>query len=206
MPQAITLCIADDHKLFREGIKATLESGKRFRVVHEVENAARLKSALQEQCVDIVLLDYKMPGGGAMATIEYLKRRFEGIKIVMLTGISLGPVFQRFVELQVDGVLLKDMSSEALIDSIIRVAEGQRVIAEQVDAYLGSEQDQLSSREFQVMELVLAGLGNTEIASRMGIAVKTVGNHRHKFMQKLGLKNGVELMRYAIQNGLVDDE
>lgn len=206
MSNGITVCLADDHKLFREGLRSTLESDGRYKVVHEVGDAASLKTELQIRSVDLVLLDYRMPGGGSLAALEYIKKRFPTTKVILLTGMDVSPIFQQFVDLKADGVLIKEISSEELLGSVAKVVSGERVVAAEVRNYLDSKKAQLSAREYQVMELILEGLSNTEMADRLGISIKTVGNHRHNLMQKLNLKNTVELMRFAIKNGYLEGE
>ncbi len=198
------IMLADDHTLFREGLRTAIETVPHYRVIGEYENVEDLRKELQQQLPDLLIMDYRMPGGGTLATLTYLKQRYESLKIIVLTGISVSPVFQQFIDSKADGILIKDMTGVQLMQAIEAVERGERVIAPAVNDYLNSEQAQLSSREYQVMELVLEGLNNDEIAERLNISIKTVSNHRFNLLQKLNLKNSVELTRYAIQNGFID--
>jgi DNA-binding NarL/FixJ family response regulator len=198
------IILADDHTLFREGLKIALETVPRYQVIGEFENVEGLRNGLQKQLPDLLIMDYRMPGGGSLAMLKYVKQRYQSLKVIMLTGINVGPVFQQFLESKADGILIKDMTGIQMMGAVESVERGEQVIAPAVEEYLHSEQPQLSSREYQVMELVLEGLNNTEMADRLNISVKTIGNHRFNLLQKLGLKNSVELTRYALQNGFIE--
>ena len=198
------IILADDHVLFREGLKIALETVPHYEVVAEYENTADLRKGLQQDPPDLLIMDYRMPGGGSLATLKYLKQRYDELKIIMLTGINVSVIFQQFVDSKADGILIKDMTGLEMMQAVELVEKGETVIAPAVQEYLRSQKPQLSSREYQIMELVLEGLGNTDMAERLNISVKTVGNHRFNLMQKLNLKNSVELTRYAIQNGFID--
>jgi len=198
------IILADDHALFREGLKIALETVPNYEVIGEYENVADLRKGLQQELPDLLIMDYRMPGDGSLATLKYVKQRYESLKVIMLTGINVSAVFQQFLDSKADGILIKDMTGARMMNAVESVARGEQVIAPVVEEYLRSEQPQLSSREYQVMELVLEGLSNAEMAERLNISVKTVGNHRFNLLQKLDLKNSVELTRYAIRNGFID--
>ncbi|MEM7361297.1 MAG: response regulator transcription factor [Pseudomonadota bacterium] len=200
------IILADDHPLFREGLKSMLETVPGFRVIRQVDTAADLKNVVSEQQPDLVIMDYRMPGGGALETFQFIKKRFTEIKIILLTGIDVSSLFQQFVELDADGVLIKDASSDDLLASITGVVAGRKVIAPAIEKQLSNSDTQLTSREFQIMEQILQGHNNTVIAKNLSLSIRTVGNHRFNLMQKLGLKNSVELMHYAINNGLIGSE
>jgi DNA-binding NarL/FixJ family response regulator len=200
------IILADDHAMFREGLRVALETVPRYEVIGEYENTEDLRKGLQHQRADLLIMDYRMPGGGSLATLKYLKQRYDSLKIIMLTGINVSAVFQQFIESKADGILIKDMTGLQMMNAVEKVEGGEQVIAPAVTEYLRSERPQLSSREYQIMELVLEGLGNIEMADRLNISVKTVGNHRFNLLQKLNLKNSVELTRYAIQNGFIDPD
>lgn len=183
-----------------------LETVPGFRVIRQVDTAADLKNVVSEQQPDLVIMDYRMPGGGALETFQFIKKRFTEIKIILLTGIDVSSLFQQFVELDADGVLIKDASSDDLLASITGVVAGRKVIAPAIEKQLSNSDTQLTSREFQIMEQILQGHNNTVIAKNLSLSIRTVGNHRFNLMQKLGLKNSVELMHYAINNGLIGSE
>ncbi len=198
------ISLADDHALFREGLRIALDTVPRYTVISEFDNVEDLRQGLQQQLPDLLIMDYRMPGGGSLATLKYVKKRYESLKVIMLTGVNVSSVFQQFLEYKADGILIKDMNGAQMMKAVAAVESGEQVIAPAVEEYLRGEQPQLSSREYQVMELVLEGLSNAEMADRLNISIKTVGNHRFNLLQKLNLKNSVELTRYAIKNGFID--
>ena len=198
------IILADDHVLFREGLRIALETVPHYQVIAEYGNTKDLRKGLPQDLPDMLIMDYRMPGGGSLATLKYLKQRYETLKIIMLTGINVSVIFQQFVDSKADGILIKDMTGIDMMKAVELVEQGETVIAPAVQECLRSQAPQLSSREYQIMELVLEGLGNTDMAERLNISVKTVGNHRFNLMQKLNLKNSVELTRYALQNGFID--
>lgn len=196
--------LADDHPLYRQGIAALLENQSDYRIVAEVESAAALMAAVAQALPDLVILDYRMPGMGALAAVDYLKRRHADLKILMLTGIQSSTVLQQLADSRVDGVVLKDASGDELLRSVRAVLRGERVLSPSLEPYLSGPHQGLSQREFQVLELICAGHSNQEIAERLALSAKTVENHRYKAMQKLDVKNTAGLIKYARKNGLFE--
>lgn len=197
------IVLADDHRLFREGLCATLETVETYTVVEQVGTADALLETLKTTECDLVFLDYRMPGGGSLRALGTIKTDFLNTKVIVLSGADVSPLYQSFVDLNADGVLIKDISSTDLLESVSRVISGEQVIAAQISEFINNNQSELTLREFQVMELVVAGSNNTQIAKELGLSNKTIANHRYNLMQKLELKNSVELMHYAFNIGLI---
>ncbi|AWL10848.1 Chemotaxis response regulator protein-glutamate methylesterase [Saliniradius amylolyticus] len=197
------IVIADDHQLFREGLKLILSSEPKWSVVAEVASAEELLKTVKAEQPDLVMLDYRMPGGGALSALEYIKKRYSNIKVIMLTGVQSRALFRQMTSCHADGVLLKEMSAGDMLKAVHTVLTGKKVYSPAVTDELGSLPPDLTAREFQVLDLVLAGLNSQTIAERLNLASKTVENHRYSLMQKLNVKNTVELMRYANQHGLL---
>ncbi len=199
------IVLADDHKLFRDSLKIVLETVSDYEVVAEVGNAPDLKEAVARLQPDLVIQDYRMPGGGALAVLEHLKQCFPEIKVVVLTGVDSGALLQQLLDSRADGVLLKEASAEETLASIKQVLSGQRTISAGVRERTLDERTLLTAREFQIMELVVEGLNSTEISERLNLSPKTVENHRYSLMNKLGLKNPVELVNYVRKHGLLEN-
>ncbi|WP_088329627.1 response regulator transcription factor [Lacimicrobium sp. SS2-24] len=197
------IVIADDHQLFREGLRLILSNTPAWQVIAEVDNAQDLLSTVKAEQPDLVMLDYRMPGGGSLSALEYIKKRYPEIKVIMLTGVQSRTLFMQIMACQADGVLLKEMSAEDLVKAVRGVLAGKKVTSAAVAEELGSQVPELTAREFQVLDLVLTGLNSNTIAERLNLSSKTVENHRYSVMQKLGVKNTVELMRYASRHGLL---
>lgn len=197
------IVLADDHILFRDGLKVVLETQPGHEVVAEVGDAQQLKAAVSELRPDLVIQDYRMPGGGAITTLEYIKRRFPRIKVIVVTGVESETLFQQLREARADGILLKEISAQETLESVRRVMDGKRVFSPSVQASILPERPSLTSREFQIAELVVEGLSSNEIAERLNLSSKTVENHRYNLMNKLGLRNTVELVHYVRKLGLL---
>lgn len=196
------IVIADDHQLFREGLRLILSNESDWQVVAELDNAEDLLALVKEQTPDLVMLDYRMPGGGSLSALEYIKKRYPQIKVIMLTGVQSHALFEQMKACQADGVLLKEISAEELLKAVYRVMAGKKIIYAGLNDATVAPPD-LTSREFQVLDLVLAGLNSNAIAEKLNLSSKTVENHRYSMMQKLGVKNTVELMHYANRHGLL---
>jgi DNA-binding NarL/FixJ family response regulator len=199
------IILADDHKLFREGLRVVLETVPNYEVVAEVGNAPDLKASVSQLHPDLVIQDYRMPGGGTAAELEHVKLRYPDIKVIVLTGVDSGALFQQLLESRADGVLLKEISAEETLKAIKKVMRGERVLSPAVRERAHPGKPELTGREFQIMELVVEGLNSTEISQRLNLSPKTVENHRYSLMKKLGLRNTVELVNYVRNHGLLDN-
>ena len=199
------IILADDHRLFRESLRVVLETIADYEVVAEVGNAPDLKESVSRLQPDLVIQDYRMPGGGTVAVLEYIKRRYPEIKVIMLTGVDSGALFQQLLDSHADGVLLKEMSAEETLAAIKKVMTGKRVLSPSIRERVLPDVPELTTREFQIMELVVEGLNSTEISTRLNLSPKTVENHRYSLMKKLELKNTVELVHYVRRHGLLEN-
>lgn len=200
---SIRIVIADDHQLFREGLQLILSSEPAWQVIAEVDNAEDLLTRVKTEQPELVMMDYRMPGGGSLSALEYIKKRYPEIKVIMLTGVQSRTLFSQMTACQADGILLKEMSADELKKAVKNVLLGKKVTSKGVAQELGSNAPDLTAREFQVLDLVLTGLNSAAIAQKLSLSSKTVENHRYSLMQKLGVKNTVELMRYASRHGLL---
>jgi DNA-binding NarL/FixJ family response regulator len=197
------IILADDHRLFREGLCATLETVKTYSVVAQLGTADGLLNELSTTECDLVFLDYHMPGGGALKALSSIKSNFSKTKVIVLSGADVSSLYQSFIDLKANGVLIKDISSIELLNSVTRVIDGEQVIAKEIVEFIKANQSEITLREFQVMELIVSGLNNTQIAKQLNLSNKTIANHRYNLMQKLGLKNSIELMHHALKIGLI---
>lgn len=201
----MNIIIADDHILFRDGLKMMLEFESNFQVVAEVENAEQLLNAVKQHSVELIILDYNMPGGGSISALEYIKKRYPETKVIALTGVNSASLFKQMFAANADGIFMKEMSAQDMILSIKKVLAGEQVFSTKVKEALDFNQPKLTSREFQVMDLIVAGYSTNEIAVKLSVSAKTIENHRYNLMQKLELKNSVELTRYAQKQGLLSN-
>ncbi len=214
----IRILIADDHALFREGLKSLLEAEPDFRVIGEAASGREALRAALETQPDVILMDIQMPGlDGVGATKEILKENPEA-KVVMLTMYRQDAYVFEAVKAGARGYLLKDASADELIDAIRRVYAGEVLLdaelAEQIiqdfhakaQEIPTSSRADLTDREVQILRLLAQGATNQEIADDLGISEKTVRNRLSEIFAKLHLNNRTQAALYAIREGLADFE
>lgn len=200
----MNIVIADDHAIFREGLKLLLASQPDFNVVAEFDNVQALKDYAQNQPPDIIILDYHMPNGDTLSALDYLKTRFAALKVIVLTGSRSSAILQKLVASKADAVSLKEGSGQQMLSIIQQVQRGRRVITEQVQACLNDLPAELTTREFQILTQLVRGLSSKEIADMLSIAPKTVDKHRENLMKKLNVSNVVQLVSVAHQFHLLE--
>jgi DNA-binding NarL/FixJ family response regulator len=206
MPDAvITVLLVDDHGLVRRGFRRMLEDEPGIQVVGEasdgndaVEAAARLHPA-------VVVMDFALPSmNGAVATRCILKARPE--TAVLILSMHSEPTYVRTcLDAGARGYLLKNAMDLELVDAVKRVAAGERVLDQRLGSLAEREEDapSLTTRELEVLQLIVLGRSNKEIAALLSLSANTVAVHRANIMQALGIHNTAELVVYAIRKGLV---
>jgi DNA-binding NarL/FixJ family response regulator len=214
----IRVVIADDHGLLREGIRALLKSSGDIEVVAEAADGRAAVDLCKQHDPDVVLMDIAMPGlGGLEATLE-LKKVHPRTKVLVLTQYEDREYVRRFLSAGVSGFVLKKTAGSALTDAIRSVARGGLVLDPVVAREAMEDQarpqksggrepyDSLTDREKQVLKLVAEGKSNKEVAELLDISVKTAMSHREHAMEKLDLHNRTELVRFALQKGVLPPE
>ena len=207
----IRLVIADDHGILRAGIRALLAPATDIEVAGEAGDGAQAVELCEKLDADVVLLDVAMPGLGGLEAALQLKKRHPRTRILVLTQYGDREYVRRFLEAGAAGYVLKKAAS-GLADAIRAVHRGGMVLDPEIardaldkpskrapaDSY-----DSLTDREKQVLKLVAEGLSNKEIAEQLGISVKTAMSHREHVMSKLDLHNRTEMVRFALQKGVL---
>ena len=208
------IILVDDHSLFRNGLKGLLEHCAGCRVVGEAgsgEEFLAMLDGLKEE-VDVVFMDFAMPGlDGAQTTERALARRPD-LRIITLSMFGEESYYSRMVEAGARGFLLKDSDIDDVIEAIRTVvAGGSYFSAELLSSLAGrmrtrsdSPDEALSSREREILVAVCRGLSNQEIADELFISKRTVDKHRANILEKTGCKNTASLVVYAIRNGIVE--
>lgn len=196
--------IADDHIIFRDGLKLLLAQCPDCRIVAETGDAAGLKALVAEHQPDLVIMDYNMPGGDAGEALAFLKRRYPALRMVVLTAERSGALLKHLADAGADGLLLKEGSAEDMLAAIRKVAAGGKAIPGNVQARIDASDCQLTAREFQVLHLICAGWANSAIAERFNISARTVDKHRENLLRKLGANNVVQLLHKAKELQLFD--
>ncbi len=218
MEAMIRILLADDHALFRQGLRSLLEAEGDIRVIGEAKDGREALRAALETNPDVILMDIQMPGlDGAEATKEILKEKPDA-KVVMLTMYRQDAYVFEAVKAGARGYLLKDASADELIDAVRRVAAGEVLLdaelAEQIiqdfrakEAEIPkSRRADLTDREVQILRLLAQGATNQEIADELGISEKTVRNRLSEIFAKLHLNNRTQAALFAIREGLADFE
>ena len=203
----IRVLVADDHKLVREGLKQILGAAADVEVAGEAANGDEALALAKENHYDLALLDMSMPGLAGIDLIKRLKIEKPDLRLLVLSMHGEQQYAARALKAGASGYLTKDAAAEQLLGAIRKVAAGGVHISETAAASLVSgagAHAALSDREFEVLRLLAAGHGPTEIADRLNISVKTVSTHKARVLEKLGLHSTAELVRYALENNLLD--
>ncbi len=212
----IRILLADDHALFRQGLRTLLEAEPGFRVIGEAGNGREALRAALATRPDVILMDIQMPElDGVQATQEIL-REFPEARVIMLTMYRQDAYVFEAVKAGARGYLLKDAQAEELIDAIRRVHQGEVLLdgelAEQIiqdfrakrEAPAAAPAAELTEREVQILRLLAQGATNQEIADELGLSEKTVRNRLSEIFAKLHLNNRTQAALYAIREGLAD--
>jgi DNA-binding NarL/FixJ family response regulator len=208
--------IAEDHTLFRQGLKALLSLEPEFEVVGEAADGFQAIQSAKELKPDIILLDISMPRVDGMAAIREIKSVCPEAKVLILTVHKTEEHVLETLKSGASGYVLKDASHEEFLLAMRSVLQGKRYLspdisARIVDGYLNGRKtadptspwESLTPRERQVLKLIAEAYKNKEIADFLCISVKTVAKHRANIMKKLDLHSAAELTAYAIKRGLV---
>jgi two-component system invasion response regulator UvrY len=202
------ILIADDHSIFRAGLKRLLEAADGLNVVAEASTGEEAIKRAGESSPDVVVLDVSMPGRGGIETLQELKRREPKVRILVLTMHSEDRFGVRCLREGADGYLTKDAGLEQLLTAVRKVSAGGKYVspnlAERLALNLEGGFDQpahekLSNREFQVMRLIGAGSTASEIAAKLHLSVKTVSTYRSRILGKMKMRGNAEIMRYVIE-------
>ena len=214
----IKVIIADDHTLLREGLKLLLESQQDMTVVGEADNGVVALEQVRAAHPDVLLLDIAMPRMTGLETISLVQQTSPQTQIVMLSCYAKEAYVHQALKAGALGYVVKGDPSSEMLKAIRTVAKGQYFISSQVhdaviSSYLGSTREsraehnefsQLSDREKQVFHLLIQGNSSIEIGNILFISPKTVDKHRSSIARKIDTSNPVQMVQYAIRNGIFD--
>ena len=209
----IKIALADDHQLFRNGLKILLGSFNEFEVVAEASNGNELLRALETSPSDIVLMDISMPEMDGVEATGRLSRQMPGTKVIALSMYGEEEYYYRMVDAGAKGFVLKDSDITDVHDAIIAVHKGgnyfsQELLYHVINRIKNREQEvkssSLSKREKEILLKICEGLSNHEIADSLFISKRTVDKHRANLLAKTGSKNTASLILYAIKNRLIE--
>lgn len=210
MQKTIRLLIADDHSIVRAGVKRLLALDDGIVVAGEAVNGGQVLEMAARGDIDVIMLDMSMPGLSGIDLIGRLRARDGGVPILVLTMHDEPQIAKRALRAGAAGYLTKDSDPEHLLEAIRRVAAGRRYILPALAQQMVFELDeeaarhvQLSDRELQILPMLARGVSLNDIADQLSISSKTVSTHKARLMQKMGFQSNAELIRYAMENGLL---
>ena len=206
----IRVVLADDHVLVRQGLKSLLER-EGFQVVGEASDGREVLRHSELLHPDIAVLDITMPILNGLNAARELKHSFPKIKTILLTQHDEDQYVSEALEAGVKGYVLKSQVASDLLQAIQQVSRGQvylspgvsRAVMEAYHSKREKSRDRLTLRERQVLQLIAEGKSTKDVASLLGISVKTAESHRTRLMQKLDIHETASLVRYAVRHGIV---
>jgi len=209
----INVLLTDDHALVRSGIRRLLEDSQQVRIIGEAESGEEGVKLAQELQPDVILMDVNMPGIGGVEACRRILQRNPQQKIIVLTIHNEQTFPKRMLEIGARGYLTKECGVDEMLSAIVKVYKGGAYIAPSIAQQLalsllpGNEHnpiDRLSRREFQVMLMISHGFTNAEISDKLCLSPKTVSTYRLRLLDKLGAQNEVDLIKIAVEQGMVE--
>lgn len=209
----IKILIADDHAVVRRGLRQIINDEPDFEVVAEAQNGQEVLDKLEGSDCNVLVLDITMPDKNGLAVLQEVKATRPRLPILILSMHPEDQFALRALKLGASGYLTKESAPEELVGALRKVLNGGKYIsaslAEQLVAEISSDSprpspERLSEREFQVLRMIAQGKTISQIADDMGLSVKTVSTYRTRLLLKMKMKTNAELVRYAVQHGLVD--
>ncbi len=206
MPPSIGVLLVDDHHLVRRGFRRLLEDEADISVLGEAgdgDEAVRLARRLKPR---VVVMDCALPGTSGLAATKKILEELPETAVLMLSMHSEDTLVRQALEAGASGYVLKNTVDLDLAAAVRKVAAGEEVLSPQLartETLKGERQGALTVRELEILQLIVDGKSNKEIADHLGLSVNTVSVHRANIMDALGIHKTAELVVYAIRNGLV---
>lgn len=213
----LRILLADDHEIVREGIKLLINEQEDMQVVGEAANGEEAIEKTVELNPDIVVMDVSMPELNGMKATKKIKERFPGTKVLTLTRHSDDGYLQQLIQAGANGYILKQSAPNELINAIRKISAGNAYLdptltekvmggyIRQSTALKNASKIHITERETEVVRLIAWGYSNKEIAARLQLSVKTVEAHKANAMRKLGISSRIDIVRYAILQGWMED-
>lgn len=208
-----TIIIADDHRVFIDGIKSLLKDMPEIEVIGDAENGEELIEQVEKLSPDIVITDIQMPFKDGIEASREISKRFPKVKVIALTMLNESMYIKKMLEVGASGYILKTTGKDELIDCIKKVAQGEKHFGTAVTNQLLNNfttknsnktncLGSLTKREKEILVQIAQGLTDKEIAEKVFLSPLTIITHRKNLLSKLNLKNKAELTRFALENNL----
>lgn len=207
--------LADDHRMFREGIRYLLEKTGNFDIIGEASNGNELLELLKTNRPGLILLDISMPEKGGIECAEIINELYPDIKMIALSMYNDIEYYHKMVQAGVNGFVLKDSGGNELLEAIEKVLNGEsyfsqelmrRIIYNISNAPVIKDKKavaELTKREIEILECICSGLTNNEIADKLNVCLRTIEVHKSHLMEKTGCKNSINLVIYALKHNLI---
>jgi two-component system, NarL family, invasion response regulator UvrY len=209
----IKVLVADDHAVVRRGLRQILSETPDILVAGEAATAAEVRSLVQEERWDVIVLDINMPGGSGIELLGDIRRLSPGARVLILTVYPEDQYAVRAIRAGAAGFLTKETAPDKLIEAVRKVASGGRYVSRELAEALaslvagetdGALHERLSDREFEVFKMLASGRTVSQAAEELALSVKTISTHRTRILRKMDMKTNAELTHYAVRNGVVE--
>jgi two-component system invasion response regulator UvrY len=208
----IRILLVDDHPVARHGIRTMLAERVKGTHIGEAADAPTALRQLRGGDWDLLIADISLPGTSGLELIKTVKRRFPHLPTLVLSMHPASQFARRALKAGAIAYLTKDSDLDEFVNAIEHARRGRRyvssdgagVLVQGEEGWMRAPHDALSDREYQVLRLLGSGRTSSDIARELGLSVKTISTYRARVLEKLGMKSNAELMRYAIQNQLLD--
>jgi len=207
----IKVIIADDHPLFRRGLKHAFAETPDIEVVDDVETGEELLKKVQEMDVNLALLDISLPGKGGLEILKELREDRPKLPVLILTVYPEEHYAVRFFKAGASGFITKESSTDQIYHAVRKVAGGGKYASPEITEKLAFDfsksdrpaHERLSDREHQVFMMLAEGDSPTEIGKELSLSVKTISTHRSRILDKMQMKKNAELIHYAISQKII---
>jgi len=206
------IIIADDHSLFREGVKKVLKEAFPFAEIDDAGDAVDLLKKLSSQAYSLVISDISMPGLSGIDALKAIKEEYPQIPVLILSMYPAEQYALRALKSGASGYLTKETALTELVTAVDQILNGKKYITGELTYLLADSlgndslkplHEQLSDREFEVLKLVVAGKSTTEIAEQLFLSKNTISTYKSRIMEKMNLHTNAEIIKYAIDNRLI---
>ncbi|MBU1374224.1 MAG: response regulator transcription factor [Bacteroidetes bacterium] len=205
------IALADDHQLFRSGLRAMLKDLEDFEIIYEADNGQELLDKISGKLKpDIILLDIKMPQTNGFEAVVFIKEHYPSIKIIVLSMFSDEASVMKMVKEGVEGYLLKDANKQEFVDALRTVSENEVYYSTAINKVIQKSfiskkpiTIKLNENETKFLTLLCQQMSNKEIAEKMNLSIRTIDGYRDQLFEKLNVKSRIGLVLYAIKNKIV---